>query len=463
MPLVRAENPFQLHRPHPPRFRTPIDLSSLTGPGTVIQNGTSATNSHETLHIETQKVDPPRQIPGSNLVGCTTRGGKACRTETWCSASRHEEGLDSKEVVVRSILRSESSIDAIRPASAAGHHDNVRIARKSDSHFTIIRGAGCLTAVTLLLLTACTPLKVKLGWKVYLDQIPVKSMEASQAKGPGISPGEKSPLVVTFVEPDGKILRTEGAGRGKVLWKDLKVEATVATVNTKGVLRLSRDPRKSDGKTPHVIITVPSHPDLRAELDIPVRYDRAFSASFNGSRGFSGTNGTDGIDGTSGTMGSIDPNNPSPGGNGGDGTDGSNGGDGGAGGDAPPVDVKVALRSGSHPLLQVSVSAAGRQKLYLIDPQGGSLTVTADGGAGGSGGRGGRGGRGGSGGIGTPNGNSGRNGSDGRSGWDGRSGRGGPITVTYDPQVKPYLGAIHASSHNGPKPAFVEATVAALW
>jgi len=127
------------------------------------------------------------------------------------------------------------------------------------------------------------------------------------------------------------------------------------------------------------------------------------------------------------------------------------------------VQVRVALRSGSHPLLQVSVFAAGHQKLYLVDPQGGSLAVKADGGPGGSGGKGGRGGRGGSGGIGSPNGNSGRDGSDGRNGFDGSPGKGGSITVTYDPQAKPFLAAIHLSNQGGPRPVFKEEPVAPLW
>jgi hypothetical protein len=111
----------------------------------------------------------------------------------------------------------------------------------------------------------------------------------------------------------------------------------------------------------------------------------------------------------------------------------------------------------------VSVSAEGKQKFYLIDPHGGSLTVRADGGAGGSAGKGGRGGRGGMGGIGTPNGSSGHDGSNGHDGWSGSSGRGGLITVTYDPQARPYLGIIHLSSQNGPAPVFREQAVTALW
>jgi hypothetical protein len=306
-------------------------------------------------------------------------------------------------------------------------------------------------------------MKVRLGMKVYLDKTPITSIAAGLPKGPGIAPGEKSPLVLIVTEPDGKVLQTEGAGHGKVLWKDLHVTATAVTANQKGVVSLPHDPRKSEGKVGHVTITVPSHPDLRAELDIPVRYNYAFTSNFSGSSGSSGMNGSDGMAGSSGSMGSTDPNNPSAGGNGGNGTNGSDGGDGGPGGDALPVQVRVALRSGSHPLLQVSVSAAGKQKLYLVDPQGGSLTVRADGGPGGSGGRGGRGGQGGSGGMGTPSGSSGSNGSDGRNGFDGSPGKGGSITVTYDPQAKPFLAAIRLSNKGGPPPAFKEEPVAALW
>jgi hypothetical protein len=214
---------------------------------------------------------------------------------------------------------------------------------------------------------------------------------------------------------------------------------------------------------PQVSITVPSHPDLQAGLDIPLRYDYNFVSNFSGASGTDGMNGSDGLAGMSGSPGSMDPNNPSAGGDGGNGSDGSNGSDGGNGEDAPPVQVRVTLRPGSHPLLQASVVATGHHRFYLVDPMGGSLTVKADGGSGGSGGRGGRGGSGGSGGIGSPSGSSGQNGSDGHDGSDGSPGKGGLITVTYDPQVKPYLAQIHFSSQNGPKPVLQEASVAPLW
>jgi hypothetical protein len=288
-------------------------------------------------------------------------------------------------------------------------------------------------------------------------------MDVSLPKGPAIAPGGKSPLVVTFTGADGKTYVTEGQGHGKIMWNDLGVTATVATVNKKGIVSLPKDPRISDGKVPHVMITAPSHPDMHAELDIPLRYNVAFMANFSGASGTNGSDGMDGSSGSSGSMGSTDPDNPSPGGDGSDGSDGTDGSNGSDGGDAPPVQVRIALRGGNHPLLQVAVYAANHKRFFLVDPQGGSLTVTADGGSGGSAGRGGRGGQGGSGGSGTPSGNSGRDGSDGHDGIPGSDGRGGSISVTYDPQAKPYLGAIHLSNRSGPRPVFTEEAVAVLW
>ncbi len=321
----------------------------------------------------------------------------------------------------------------------------------------------CLALASLFALSGCTAVKVKLGMRIYLAKASVASMQVSLPKGPAIAPGEKLTLVVQFTQPDGKVLVTEGLGKGKVLWSDITVATAVVTADQKGHVTLPRDPRVSDGKVAHVTIAVPSHQDLRAELDIPITYDYNFVSNFSGGSGSDGANGSDGMDGASGSMGSTDPNNPSAGGNGSNGTDGSNGQDGGNGGDAPPVQIRVALRSGAHPLLQMSVSAAGKQRLYLVDPQGGALTVKADGGSGGSGGKGGRGGRGGSGGIGSPSGSNGTDGASGRNGFDGSSGRGGNITVTYDPQAKPFLTAIHLSNRGGPPPVFKEEAVAPLW
>jgi len=320
---------------------------------------------------------------------------------------------------------------------------------------------ACLT-VSLAAL-GCSSIKVGLGARVRLEKMSVTTMSAKLATGTGIAPGQRAALVVSLTQPDGKVLLSEGKGGGKVMWNDLTVYATIVEVNDKGILYLNDDPRFSEGKSGHVVITAPSHPDLHTALDIPIRHDVPFVANFSGAPGSDGMSGMDGTAGSSGSMGSMDPNSPSPGGNGGNGTDGSDGKDGGAGGNAPNVLVRVTLRPGDHPLLEVSVTAENKEKLFLVDPQGGSLTVKADGGRGGSGGRGGRGGSAGSGGIGTPNGSSGLAGHDGRSGWAGSAGRGGSIRVTYDPAAKLFLDAIHLSNWNGPKPTFDEQPVAPMW
>jgi hypothetical protein len=323
--------------------------------------------------------------------------------------------------------------------------------------------SAVLGLAVLLVVSGCAAVQVRLGMKAYLNKIPVTSMEAKLANGAAIAPGEKLPLVVSFTDPNNKVWVTEGEGHGKILWKDITVTPTLVTANKKGVVSLPSDPRISDGKMAHVAITVPSHPDMHSEIDIPVRYDYNYSFYVSGSSGSSGMNGSDGMDGSSGSMGSIDPEHPSDGGNGSDGTNGSDGQDGGSGGDAPPMQVRVALRSGPHPLLQVEAFAAGSDRFYLIDPNGGFLTVTSEGGSGGSGGKGGRGGRGGSGGSGIPSGSSGSDGLSGRDGSDGSSGRAGSITVTYDPQAKPFLNVIRLSNAGGPRPVFKEQPVGPLW
>jgi hypothetical protein len=335
---------------------------------------------------------------------------------------------------------------------------------RSQAVSSVTKFVACLGLSSLVALSGCSSIQVGLKMRVSLAKTPVKSMEASLPKDPGVAPGEKSALVVTLAQPDGTVLVTEGKGKGKVLWKDLAITATVVSVSKKGIVSLPRDPRVSDGKMGHVAITIPSQPGITADLDIPLRYDYLFTATFSGSAGSKGQDGNNGVDGTSGFPGSIDLTNPVPGGNGSNGTSGTDGSNGGQGEDGPPVQIRVALRSGVHPLLQIGVTAQGhRERFYLVDPQGGSLTVRSSGGSGGQGGKGGTAGRGGSGGIGSPNGQDGSSGFPGQDGSAGRSGDGGAITVIYDPQAKPFLSTIQLPGSDGPQPVFTEQSVARLW
>jgi hypothetical protein len=316
----------------------------------------------------------------------------------------------------------------------------------------------------ILAFTGCGSIQVLIGTKVHLAKTPVTTIEAQLSGDPGLAPGQKEPLIASFTASDNKIYTTEGAGKGKIMWSELTTTATVVTINKKGVVSLARDPRLSDGKTGHVTITVPTHPGLRADFDIAFRYDVPFISNYAGADGSNGINGSNGTDGSSGSIGSMDPNNPSAGGNGGDGTSGGDGSNGGDGSDGPPVQVFVTLRTVERPLLQVGITApAHKERFYLVDPQGGSLTISDVGGSGGRGGSGGKGGRGGSGGIGQPNGMDGHSGLDGHDGMSGSDGRAGPISVTYDPQAKPYLNALKFKNPGGPAPQMHQAPVAPLW
>jgi hypothetical protein len=111
--------------------------------------------------------------------------------------------------------------------------------------------------------------------------------------------------------------------------------------------------------------------------------------------------------------------------------------------------VWVTVKSGEHPLLQVRVAGSKRQQLFLIDPQGGSLAVDANGGPGGVGGSGGRGGHGGRGGSGSPPGFSGQDGRNGFDGLAGAPGAAGTIQVSMDPSAQAFADRIHLSNKGG--------------
>jgi len=99
--------------------------------------------------------------------------------------------------------------------------------------------------------------------------------------------------------------------------------------------------------------------------------------------------------------------------------------------------VWVTVKSGEHPLLQVRVAGSKRQQLFLIDPQGGSLAVDANGGHGGRGGSG------------SPPGFSGQDGRNGFDGLAGAPGAAGTIQVSMDPSAQAFADRIHLSNKGG--------------
>jgi hypothetical protein len=340
--------------------------------------------------------------------------------------------------------------------------------------------AICVSALASM--AGCSDIAVRLGLRVRLDSVPVTAVSASlvsKREGSVVSalgPGQSARLVLIATTQDGKQFATVGAGKGKVAFDNYTIQASVVQVDKGGAVSLSADPRESEGKMAHLRIIPTAHPDVVAELDIPVRYDIPFVANFSGADGANGIDGIDGSDGTSGSDGTAPTVDPTTGtlgtpGPGGRGSDGGNGGDGSNGQDGSPggvVHIWIRLESGAKPLLQVKVTSGVHESLHLVDPNGGSLKVLANGGTGGRGGRGGRAGRGGSGGNGFPDGFSGldgRPGSDGRAGNDGAA---GTITVSVDPAAQPFLHCVSWSNHSGggrpgPAPAITIEALPALW
>jgi hypothetical protein len=128
----------------------------------------------------------------------------------------------------------------------------------------------------------------------------------------------------------------------------------------------------------------------------------------------------------------------------------------------------MRLESGSDHLLQVMVSDGKKQLYYLVDANGGTLKVSANGGAGGAAGEGGRAGHGGAGGSGNPNGFSGLDGLAGSDGRPGSGGAAGTIAVSIDPSAQAFKSILvlsnrSGSGQQGPAPTFTIEPVAPLW
>jgi hypothetical protein len=344
------------------------------------------------------------------------------------------------------------------------------------------RGIRVASVLVLGCTVGCSSLAERLGLRVRLDELPVTAVSASlgdRHDGSHVSalaPGRAASLVITARTQDGRQLATVGAGKGKVDFDNYRIEATVVTVGKRGIVSLSSDPRVSDGQAIHLHISPTAHPDIVADLDVAVRYDIPFVADFSGSNGFNradGLAGLDGIAGIDGTPGASDPvtgfpGTSSPGGSGSDGGYGGDGSDGQDGSSGRDVSLSVRLKRATPVLLQIRVISGAHQLLYLVDPNGGSLKVVTNGGAGGRGGTGGRGGRGGRGGNRTPRGFDGHDGLRGQDGRAGRDAKGGNIVVSVDPDAQQFMKCISWSNRSGgglpgPPPRINVEPVTPLW
>lgn len=345
-----------------------------------------------------------------------------------------------------------------------------------------LRIVPLVIAFTCIDLVGCSDVAVLLGLRTRLDKLPVTSITASLVKKgspasvTALAPGDSARIVIVATTQDGKRLVSAGAGKGNVSLDSFVFTPTVVQVGRGGKISMPSDPRLSDGKVASIHVVTVGHPDVVTDVAIAARYDAQFAANLSaadGTAGFDGTPGSDGMAGADATPSFPDPTTglsgpAGPGGNGSDGGRGGDGGNGGAGSPGVAVHVWLRLEPGTDNLLQAKVAGGGRELYYLIDAHGGSLKVIANGGAGGPGGAGGHGGRGGSGGSGNPNGFSGTDGLAGFDGSRGMDGAAGTITVSVDPEAKPFQSVLRLSNNSGsgqpgPTPRVVVESVPPLW
>jgi hypothetical protein len=263
--------------------------------------------------------------------------------------------------------------------------------------------------------------------KEAVKEIRVQLME------PGICPGGEIKFSVTAVLANGTEAVTKGVGKGKVGW-DNNYRVTFDGGKTDDdKIKMNADPRITWSGPPALRITAIDHTDITWNGTVPVRYDCAESADVSGHSGSSGSRGSDGSNGSRA---------------GDSGDNGRDGGNGDFGEHGPRVEVYVTTTkgAGAETLVQAAVESHGERRYFAIQPNGGSLTVHANGGKGGDGGAGGDGGRGGKGSGGE---REGRGGDGAVGGCGGDGGDGGDVVLHLDPKARAYRDLINVRNEGG--------------
>ncbi|RMG20156.1 MAG: hypothetical protein D6729_03475, partial [Deltaproteobacteria bacterium] len=235
----------------------------------------------------------------------------------------------------------------------------------------------------------CTAIQKALGMKTDLEGLPVKALKPHLHQAPrGLCPGMAAPLVVEVELEDGRTLKTEGAGGGKVTWDSFELSMAGGAVREDGLVTLHKDPRETFGRPATLTVKSRFHPDLKpATLRIPARYDCSYEAHFDGEPGRDGRDGEPGRRGADGRDEISSGSAARPGGHGQPGGHGGDGAPGEAG--RPGDDVEVFVTVVEHPrlktpLLQVMARSLSRDHMewFLVDPQAGRVRITANGGKG---------------------------------------------------------------------------------
>lgn len=271
------------------------------------------------------------------------------------------------------------------------------------------------------------------------------SLELRSRSLTGISPGQSIDIGIIVKTDKDKEYRTpnfpeEGSFRS-IEWDRFGVEVEGGTF-ANGRVTISNNLADIKQYQVKVRAYFLKNPELKHELILNLDFKGEMLADFSGTPGKAGRNGQNGQRGDNGSSSTS----PRDGGNGGQGGNGSDGGQG--------QDIEVFAKMKPDPILKkdllevrVKSKSTGTEQVYFVDPAGGKLKVSADGGAGGYGGSGGYGGPGGSNSYSKTSGNGGNAGFAGNGG---NGAKGGSITVYLDPSVdKLPAGTLSFSNEGG--------------
>jgi hypothetical protein len=326
-----------------------------------------------------------------------------------------------------------------------------------------------LTAALLLSVAAALPaqkLKDKLNEKLQfggkessLQDKKITSIALSAGEKPVLAPGGEISIGMTATLEDGKEMKTQGLLEGKVKWGNYIVTVTGGTFY-EGTIRINSDPRKIQGYKVSVKCALFKDSTQFKTMDWTLDFVANYTANFDGA---AGENGKWADKGATGRAGSNDSQ-----GRGGDGEKGGRGQDGEHGGNGrngQSVDVYVTAfkTENGTTLLKVYCKSKSldQEDFFIVNPNGGTVTISARGGQGGQGGHGGDGGGGGSGGNGHERGGNtsegsygvggtGGDGGDGGNGGNGGDGGdGGNITIYLDPSAAAYAGIFKYDTSGG--------------
>lgn len=271
------------------------------------------------------------------------------------------------------------------------------------------------------------------------------SLELKSKAVTGISPGQSISIGIIVKTDKNKEYRTPGFPEDgsfrSIEWDRFSVEVEGGTFSN-GKVVVSSNPADINNYQVKVKAYMTKNPELRHELILNLDFKGAMLADFSGVAGKPGRSGQSGQRGDNGSSSTS----PRDGGNGGQGGNGSDGGQG--------QDIEVFVKMKADPILKkdllevrVKSKTTDADQIYFVDPAGGKLTISADGGAGGNGGSGGYGGPGGSNSYSKTSGNGGNAGFAGNGG---NGARGGSITVYIDPSAdKLATGTLSYSNEGG--------------